>query len=217
MIFGTSEGPIEVEITQGIVAGWTGRDRAAVDHHIAELAELGVSPPSQVPLFYPVSRSLFTQATEIDVLGPDTSGEIEPLLLNYRGRLWLGIGSDHTDRALETVSVAASKQCCPKPVGSELWPLADVSEHLDDIELHCEIVEDGRPVIYQTGQLSNIQPIDRLVTRVELSEGGAMLCGTIGAIGGVRPALSYRMSLHDPVLNRTLSLDYTVNVLPVVA
>lgn len=62
MLFETPSGPLETQITQGIVAGWTGRDRAAVDHHIAELADLGVAPPSEVPLFYRVSQSLFTQA-----------------------------------------------------------------------------------------------------------------------------------------------------------
>ena len=39
---------LAVEIHELIVAGWAGRDRAAVDHHIAELAELGVAPPSSV-------------------------------------------------------------------------------------------------------------------------------------------------------------------------
>lgn len=39
-----------------IVAGWTGRDHGAVQHHIDELAELGIAPPSQVPLYYRVSN-----------------------------------------------------------------------------------------------------------------------------------------------------------------
>ena len=35
-----------------VVAGWTGRDAAAVEHHIEELAALGVARPSTVPVFY---------------------------------------------------------------------------------------------------------------------------------------------------------------------
>ena len=46
---------IAVEPTGLIMAGWTGRDRAAVDHHIAELAALGVAGPSCVPTFYRLS------------------------------------------------------------------------------------------------------------------------------------------------------------------
>jgi uncharacterized protein DUF2848 len=31
-----------VEVTRLTIAGWAGRDRAAIEHHIAELAEPGV-------------------------------------------------------------------------------------------------------------------------------------------------------------------------------
>jgi hypothetical protein len=53
------------------------------------------------------------------------------------------IGSDHTDRALERVSVAASKQVCPKPVGTTLWPFDTLSHRLDTLGLTSEIEEDG--------------------------------------------------------------------------
>ena len=36
-------------ISHLIVAGWTGRDRAKVQHHIEELALLGVPAPSTTP------------------------------------------------------------------------------------------------------------------------------------------------------------------------
>ena len=89
---------IDVDIADLVIAGWTGRNADAVQHHIDELARLGVQPPSQVPLFYRVSSTLLVQAPEIEVLGTATSGEIEPLLINHEGTVWLGLGSDHTDR-----------------------------------------------------------------------------------------------------------------------
>ncbi|MDU8944023.1 DUF2848 domain-containing protein [Ovoidimarina sediminis] len=217
MRFDTPEGPRDIAIRRAIVAGWTGRDRAAVDHHIAELAEIGVTPPSEVPLFYRVSAGLLTQAGEIQVLGPDTSGEVEPLVIHAEGQLWLGLASDHTDRALEAVSVAASKQICAKPVASMLWPFADLADHLDRLTLTCEIVEDGTPSRYQEGTLASILPLPDLIDRAGLKDGDAMLCGTLAAIGGVRPAGSYRMALHDPVEDRALHLSYTVATLPEIA
>lgn len=46
--------------TRLVVAGWTGRDRAAIEHHIDELARLGVPRPSTVPLYYRLAHSLLT-------------------------------------------------------------------------------------------------------------------------------------------------------------
>jgi hypothetical protein len=217
MRFVTDHGDITLTPKSLTIAGWTGRDRAAVQHHIDELAELGVAPPSQVPLFYRATQSLLTQADTIQVVGPATSGEVEPLILQHDGIVWLGLGSDHTDRELETVSVAASKQACAKPVGHHLWPMADVQSHLDDIRLSCEILEQGEWTLYQSGTLAQIQPIPDLIAGADLQNGSVLLCGTLGAQGGVRPAQQYRMALTDPVLDRQISLEYRVQTLPIIA
>ena len=217
MRFETPEGPRDIPIRDVYVAGWTGRDRAAVDHHIAELAAIGVAPPSEVPLYYRVSNTLLTQSEDIQVLGPETSGEVEPFIVRAEGAFWLGLASDHTDRALETVSVAASKQICPKPIGRGLWPMEDVKDHLDQLVLTSEIEEDGAWARYQEGTLANIRPLGDLIEGAGLDDGAAMLCGTLAALGGVRPATRYRMSLTDPVRNRVLGLDYSVARLPAVA
>ncbi|SDE80307.1 DUF2848 domain-containing protein [Limimaricola pyoseonensis] len=217
MQFDTPGGPVDIAITDLTVAGWTGRDRAAVDHHIAELAELGVAPPSQVPLYYRCGPELLTQSARIDVLGADSSGEAEPLLVMAEGKLWLGLGSDQTDRALEAHSVAHSKQVCPKPVARALWAFDEVADHLDQIELGSKILENGEWVSYQKGTLAAIRPLADLAQGGGLADGGAMLCGTLGAIGGVRPATRFRMRLADPVLNREITAEYEMRVLPVVA
>src|SRR6185369_7877834 len=108
--------PVELSPRQLVVAGWTGRDSAAIEHHIHELAAIGVPRPSSVPLYYRLAASLLTQAPQIEVLGPGSSGEVEPVLLRAGGRWWLTVGSDHTDREAERAGVALSKQLCPKPI-----------------------------------------------------------------------------------------------------
>jgi hypothetical protein len=199
-----------------VVAGWTGRNQEAVQHHIEELAALGIAPPSTVPLYYRVSQNLLTQDNHISVLGPGTSGEVEPLVLRVSGEYWIGLASDHTDRDLEAHSVAASKQACAKPCARTLWRYADVHGHLDQLVLTCDIEESGRWQRYQSGSLAGIRPLDELLLASPLPEQGVMLCGTLAAIGGVRPAASYRMTLEDPVLERSIDLAYQVSVLPVV-
>lgn len=216
MRFHASGAPLDCEIEQLIIAGWTGRDADAVQHHIDELARIGVSPPSQVPLFYRVSSTLLTQAPEIEVLGEATSGEVEPLIVNIDGAVWLGLGSDHTDRKLETVSVAVSKQVCLKPISAELWRLNEIAAHLDDLILRCWIEEAGEWTLYQQGTLANILPLQDLAERAGLAPRGAMLCGTLSAIGPVRTAGAHRMELVDEMLGRSLHLDYRVKFLPVV-
>jgi hypothetical protein len=42
---------IELTDFYAVVAGYTGRDAAAVQHHIDELAAIGVAPPPSVPMF----------------------------------------------------------------------------------------------------------------------------------------------------------------------
>jgi len=208
---------LDVSIQHVYVAGWTGRNKAAVDHHIAELAAIGIDPPSQVPLYYRVSNSLLSQDTTVEVLGNGTSGEVEPLIVQHHGELFLGLASDHTDRELEAHSVAASKQACSKPAAKELWKLDSVLDHLDSLILRCQIEEDGQWVNYQEGALSSIRPLAELIHASGLDENSAMLCGTLGAIDGVRAASNYKMELEDPVLNRKLLLDYSVVVLPIIS
>ena len=215
MRFDTDDGPLDVTITALTIAGWTARDRAAVDHHIEELAAIGVPPPSQVPLFYKVSPALLTQTDTLTVLGPQTSGEVEPFLLKAQGKLWLGIASDHTDRGLEATSVAHSKQVCGKPVAHQLWDFEGLADRLDDLQLSSHIEDDGGSVIYQDGTLEAISPLSKLLERNPLAEGAAMLCGTLGAIGGVRPSNTFSMRLSDPVSGRTILGRYSIEALPV--
>jgi len=229
-----------------VIAGWTGRDRAGVDHHIRELEALGISPPSTVPLFYRVSAALLAPAAHVEAVGTQSSGEAEPMLVQVGGRLWLGVASDHTDRALEAHSVALSKQICAKPCAAHLWPLDEaLATRLDALELRSWIADDVAGddwTLYQEGTLGAIRPLIELLEASPvnaLSQGTdtstdtstdtgtnagtsapadtvAMLCGTLPAIGGVRPAGAFRMELRDAEQGRSLQHAYGVRVLPAV-
>lgn len=216
MRFDTEDGPLDFTPARLVVAGWTARDRAALDHHIEELAALGVPGPSRVPLYYSASAALLIRADAIEALGGETSGEAEPLVIRARGGWWLGLASDHTDRGLEAWSVNHSKQICPKIAAGALWRL-DPAADLDALELRSWIDEGAGWTLYQDGTLAKIRPLRELWEGCGLSDGEAMLGGTLGAIGGVRPARRFRMALRDPATGREISHEYAVSVLPVVA
>ncbi len=204
-----------------VIAGWAGRDEAALKHHIEELAAIGVPRPSSVPVFYRCAASLITQAETVDVLGPDSSGEVEPVIVALADGLWLGVGSDHTDRKAETAGIALSKQLCPKPVSRDLWRLEEVVARWDQLELRSHALIDGLRVRYQEGTLASLRPPADLISRWTgggaLQPGTLMFGGTIGAIGGIRPAAAFEMEIRDPVTGRTLQHRYAISVLPVIA
>jgi hypothetical protein len=211
-----------VSIDNLVIAGWTGRDESAIQHHIEELAAIGVPRPSTVPLFYRVAATQLTQTTALQVLGPDTSGEVEPVIVSLADGLWLGLGSDHTDRKAESISVALSKQLCGKVIGTTLWRLDEVAADWDKLILRAHAEIGGKRVLYQEGKLAGIRPPADLMMRyagagTTLPAGTVMFCGTLGAIGGVRPATRFEMEIEDQARGRSLRHAYAVNCLPVIA
>jgi len=212
---------VAVQIDTLIVAGWAGRDAHAIEHHIEELAAIGVPRPSSVPLFYRIGTGQLSQTTHLQVLGPDTSGEVEPVIVALADGLWVTLGSDHTDRKAEAAGVALSKQLCLKVVGTGLWRYDDVAKHWDSLILRAWATIDGKKVLYQEGAVSGLRSPDDLMTRYRneamLPPGTLMFGGTLGAIGGIRPATRFDFELEDPVLKRKLTHGYDVEALPVVA
>jgi Protein of unknown function (DUF2848) len=215
------EDHISLAIEHLIVAGWAGRNESAIEHHIEELAALGIPRPSSTPLYYRVSAQTLTQADHLVVLGSDSSGEIEPVVVAMADGLWIGIGSDHTDRKAEAQGIALSKQLCGKPVGSQLWAYADVEPHWDELQLRSWATINGDRVLYQESTMSALRTPRDLIRKHTgtdtLPAGALMFCGTPGAIGGIRPASRFEMELFDPVLERSLTHGYDIEVLPVVS
>jgi len=213
---------LQIEVNCLVIAGWTGRDAHAIEHHIGELEAVGVPRPSAVPLFYRVGANQLSQADTVQVVGDNTSGEAEPFLFLHAGEFFVSIASDHTDRTLETHSVALSKQICPKPVARSAWRLADVLDHWDQLVLRSWIEEGGESRLYQEGTLVALRSPADLLARYGArnsppADGFAMSCGTLGAIGGIRPSASFRMELLDTRLNRSITHAYQCVALPVIA
>lgn len=199
------------QIKELIIAGWTGRDEAALRKHIKELEEIGVKPPRTTPIFYRVAASLFTHATEIQVSGPDTSGEVEFVLIKTSDDLRVAVGSDHTDRKAETIGVTLSKQLCAKPVSTDSWRYDEVKPHWERLILRAWA--DGE--LYQEGPVTAMRSPEDLMGRHPLKPGHAMFCGTLAARGGIRPASKFMIELEDQVRKRKLRHEYLVKVLTV--
>ncbi len=194
-----------------VIAGWTGRDEQALRKHIRELEEIGVKPPKTTPIFYRVAASLFCSSNEIQVSGPDTSGEVEFVLIRTEGELRVAVGSDHTDRKAETIGVTLSKQLCAKPVSPDSWRYEEVKPHWERLILRSWA--DGE--LYQEGSVASMRSPEDLMRRYPLKPGTAMFGGTLAAKGGIRPAGRFAMELDDPVLGRKLRHEYAIKALPI--
>ncbi len=211
--------PLTLPIDQAVIAGWTGRDPVARDKHIAELEAIGIARPATAPIYYRVAARRLTTADSIEVSGGDSSGEVEFVLIGWQGRIFVGAGSDHTDRKVETYSVTVSKQMCDKVMAPVLWEIEDVIGHWDQMILRSFAWIDGARVLYQEGRLDAMLPVEDLIARgfgdKGLPDGCAMFGGTFAAKGGIRPASRFEFELEDPVLKRSIRHAYDVIALPV--
>ena len=208
--------PKTLSVDRLVIAGWTGRDKAAVDKHIRELEAIGVKAPASTPVYYPVSASRLTFAETLQVTGADSSGEVEFVVIADGDDLYLGVGSDHTDRTVETYDITVSKQMCDKPIAPELWALQEVLPHWDRLILRSWAVEKGDRALYQEGAVSNmLPPLDLLRgSGLQGAPGWAALYGgTLPAIGGIRPADVFEFELEDPVLGRRIAHRYVTRPL----
>jgi len=220
----TREGaaPVTTAIANVVVAGMTARDEAAIRHHLEEMKQLGVRMPDAFPFFFRVSAGLLTQDERVQVIGTDSSGEVEPVIVALEDGLWLTVGSDHTDRKVEAYSINVSKQMCPHPIGRHLWRLADVAAHWDRLLVRSWTTRAGTRELYQEGPLALMRDPADLIGRYErsgvrLAPGSALFCGTIGAKGPLAHADLFETELEDPVRARRIGHRYAIEALPVLA
>ncbi|PSL48594.1 uncharacterized protein DUF2848 [Salsuginibacillus halophilus] len=211
--------PVDFTVSDVICIGYSGRNQEKVKEHIEELAEIGIPRPDRVPALFPMRRSSLLQGGPLEVNHLDSSGEAEPVLIFGEDEedVYLSLGSDHTDRDLETVSIAKSKQVCDKPLSREAWKLSEVLPHWDELKLKTEIRVEGAWQTYQAADATAIMHFDDV--RAYLKEQQLPLkqavyyIGTVPLLDGFKYGDAYRMQLHDPVLDRTLVLTYEVKPL----
>lgn len=185
-----------------VIAGFTGRNQAEVQQHIDELVAIGVPAPDTVPSFYVLDSALTTSAADIETGGSNTSGEVEPVLIRHDGRLYLSVGSDHTDRDIERDSIAASKAACPKPVGASVLALPERAGDFDWDSITATSTVDGK--LYQQGTLESLRPPMDVLKLYDQAHGDAdgdvvLFGGTLPLIGGeFIPGTRWKISLGLP-------------------
>lgn len=213
----TTGAAIDFQPQRVLIAGYTGRNQEAVRAHIAELAAHGVPAPAEVPTLFrtTLDRLVTTSAeAEVEVLGGDSSGEAEAVLLVKAGEIWVALGSDHTDREVEKYSIPVSKQICPKPVSREVWRYAEVRERWDQLILRSWVGTAGREQLYQEGRLAALLPPEEILfilrRRVGDQVDGALIyTGTLALIGGKFITKPYfEAELLDEATGRALRCAY---------
>ena len=210
----------QVTVQKAIIAGWTARDVAAMEKHMKELEEIGVARPATTPIYYRVGAARITTADAIQAAGGESSGEIEFVMAKFDGKLWIGAGSDHTDRKVETYNITVSKQMCDKPVAPALWPWEEVAGHWDELIIRSHAVIGGKRELYQEGKVAAMRPPLELIEGYNrgqgtFDDGAVMFGGTLAAKGGIRPAERFEFELIDEKLGRRIAHGYNIEILPV--
>lgn len=209
--------PVSIPVERIANCGWTGRNEEELRKHIEELEEEGVEAPDEFPVIYPKPHHLIGTYDEIEVLSPETSGEAEFVFFESDDDLLVGVGSDHTDRELETESIELAKSVCPNVIGEQLWRFEAVEDHWDQLELRSWTGTDGERRLYQDATLAAILPPKDLFDLIEETTtvaGTAIFSGSVGTeTDHIVHGDFFEVELHDPVLDRTLSVEYDVSVL----
>ena len=204
----------EFDLQALVIIGYAGRDRAALEAHLEELDELGVPRPASVPLFMAFPPRLLHQEPSMAVADGNSSGEAELVVVVDGSETLVTVGSDHTDRALESVDIIASKSVCPKPVATTGWPVSAVADRWDDLGLRSRI--DGG-VLYQDGAVAqNLHPLE-LVSAIPWAGDPpkcfAAFTGTVPVIGNIRPSRVFHGELTCPG-GGAIELHYTADPIP---
>ncbi len=211
--------PLQFSVKRIVNAGYVGRDKSVVQAHIDELALEGVPAPKSVPLVFPVLSRSITTGKSLEVLGEKTNGEAEFVVLIQNGRIFIGVGSDHTDRELETVSISMSKQIHENVISKKIWELTEIVDHWDDLELRSWMKFNGssEEILYQDAKLGTIisakDLVDLVASRMKDTslDGMVIFSGTIPIVTEKMAFGNYfRCELTDPIKDRVLICEYNI-------
>ena len=214
-------GPLVFTVKRMVNAGYTGRNQVETRRHIEELAAQGIPGPASTPTLYPViPETLFVDPASIQVYSEETCGEVEyVLLVENKDRIFVGLGSDHTDRCLEESDIPRAKQICPNLLSQRVWPLEEVQQHWDELIIRCRQKSGGEMVLYQQGALELIYEPRALLDFVSSRIPGPLdnLVIFSGTIGNLTDGFVFGQwlgaELEDPILGRRLELSYDINTL----
>ena len=212
--------PLTFAYTRMVNAGYVGKNQEEVRRHIRELAAKGIAGPLRTPTLYPVVCKALSRDAAIEVYGRETSGEVEYVLLVVDEKeVYVGIGSDHTDRRLEEIDIPRAKQICPNLIGERVWPLHEVAAHWDDLLMRSKVVKDGQNILYQEGRLGLLLNPAELMDFVKTKLAGPLknfiiFSGTMGMLTGEFVfGERFAVELIDEKLDRRLAFSYDVHPL----
>ena len=203
-----------------INAGYVGKNQEEVRRHIEELAAKGIPGPKSIPVLFPVVCHALTTDSVIEVYGGETSGEVEYVLcVVSEDEVYVGLGSDHTDRHLEETDIPRAKQICPNLMGRTVWPLEEVESHWDDLLINAHVVKEGKNTLYQEGRLGLLLNPAELMSFVKSKIPGPLenliiYSGTMGMLTGEFVfGQKFSAKLIDEKLNRRIEISYDVRPL----
>lgn len=210
--------PLSFKVDKMVNAGFTGRDQEEVRHHLDELSAKGIDVPDSTPTLYPVNPAALAMDTAITVYGEETSGEIEYVLfVKNDHEIYVGIGSDHTDRKLEELDIPRAKQITPNLVSPVVWELNDLKDHWDDLSMECTVKKGDETILYQKGSLGLLMSPSELLEFVARKIKGpldntAIFSGTVKMeTDDFVFADTFTGRLTDPATDRCISFSYSVN------
>jgi hypothetical protein len=212
--------PLVFHFQRMVNAGYVGRNQDEVRRHIEELARKGIPGPKTTPTLYPViTRALVTDEA-IEVYGNETCGEVEyVLLVENEKNVYVGLGSDHSDRHLEETDIPRCKQICPNVMSSAVWSLSEVQDHWDELEIESKMMMGEGEVLYQQGPLAALLDPPALMDFVRSKipsplDGTVIFSGTLGSLtGGFVYGERFMAQLVDSKLDRRLELAYDIKPL----
>ena len=205
-------------------AGYVGKNQEEVRRHIEELAAKGIPGPKSIPVLFPVVCNALITDSEVEVYGSKTSGEVEYVLcIVTEEEVYVGLGSDHTDRHLEESDIPRAKQICPNLMSKTVWPLEEVEHHWDDLLMGANVLKDGKDIRYQEGRLGLLLNPAELMSFVRSKIGGPLknLIIFSGTMGMLTEEFvfgdSFSAKLVDEKTNRRLEISYDVKPLDYLA
>ncbi len=207
---------LDFQVKKILNAGYTARDQSEVQKHIEEMRKEGIATPKSVPVFFPKIADRITTAERVEVLSGDTtSGEVEFVFLFDQDKIYVGVGSDHTDRKLEQYSILTAKQLFANVISTEVWRYEEIKEHWDDLILRSWVEKDGQRQLYQEARLGIFMEVAELIDRVKGQVAGDLsglvfYSGTIPVIGEVCFSPRFEAKLIDEWRGRALSCAYSV-------
>lgn len=215
----TTAAPLRFAVRRIINAGYTGRDQAAVQAHIDELKAIGVPAPAKIPTYFPKAAALLTTDDGFEAIDRENTGEAEYVLLIAEDGIYVGVGSDHTDRGLEKTNIPKGKQMCPNFISRNIWRYEDVKDQWDRMQMRSWIDGDRKTLLQETTLDAFMTPED-LLARVKdllggtLEPGTVIFSGTVSAlIDGYPFSDQFECELLEPETGKTLVCKYHIHMI----